>query len=124
MNQIFFIFYIFEIYNSFSRSCNNCCYCKNKTINKNLDNNNNNNDKDIKDLNGVTESILKSIANKKIFFSYEDRKKPDFKHFKFIKNMFPNGDNRCWLISEIIVFFNTTQFQEILLNNVLMIINI
>lgn len=130
--KFFLFFQMFNFYNIYChKCCNSCNSCKNKKIsnqndnnglqnkneNKTKDDDNKNNDKKIKDLNDVCKSIFKSLATKKIFFSDEDRNKPDFKHFEFIKNMFPNGDNRCWLICEIIAFFNTPYIQEILLNN-------
>ena len=135
MKLIFFLF-LFNISNLIIKA-KNCCYKDNKIINYDIKeendvkeynydkkvkenvkyDNNDNYDKKIKDLEDITKSIFESLATKKIFFNDEDRKNHDFKHFEFIKNMFPNGDNRCWLICEIIAFFNTPYFQKILLNN-------
>ncbi len=67
-------------------------------------------------MNDINISIFNTLAKKKLYFSDEDRKAPGFKKFEFLKNCFPNGDNRCWLISEIMLFGNSP-FQEILLNN-------
>jgi len=132
MKLIFFLF-LFNILNLIIKA-KNCCYKDIKIINYDIKEENDvkednddkkvkenvkydNNDKKIKDLDDITKSIFESLATKKIFFNDEDRKNHNFKHFEFIKNMFPNGDNRCWLICEIIAFFNTPYFQEILLNN-------
>lgn len=68
------------------------------------------------EMNGINISIFNTLARKKLYFSDEDRKTQGFKNFEFLKNCFPNGDNRCWLISEIMLFGNSP-FQEILLNN-------
>lgn len=136
---IFRIFYYFTIFYSTFININCCCHRKKLIDNTNYANNVNNNlyknlkfedkkekgykDKDGKDkainisINEILKSIFQSLSTKKIFFDDNDRKKDDFKHFQFIKNMFPNGDNRCWLICEIIAFFNTHYIQEILLNN-------
>ena len=138
--KYYIIFYF--IFNNFNYYC---CFKKKLNNSINYENNDNNLDKifknedkkdkkdkkdeekdkkdkkDEKDINTLTDEVVKSIfeslSTKKIFYDDNYRKKDDFKHFQFIKNMFPNGDNRCWLISEIIAFFNTPYIQEILLNN-------
>ena len=67
-------------------------------------------------INDINVSIFTTLARKKLYFSDEDRRAPGFKRFKFLKNCFPNGGNRCWLISEIMLFGNSP-FQEIILDN-------
>ena len=68
------------------------------------------------EMNDINISMFNTLAKKKLYFSDEDRRAPEFKRFKFLKNCFPNEDNRCWLISEIMLFGNSP-FQEIILNN-------
>ena len=69
------------------------------------------------DIDQIVEYVFSTLADKTIFFTEDSRNNPNFKHFEFIKNMYPNGDNRCWFISSLISLFNTPVIQEILLNN-------